>query len=171
MVKNAGVADVDVNAFKRLVYISFQNSNMSGAPLTPDQENFWRLIHILWDDVPRMLRVFFKSKYHQRFNIAWGDNQPSGEFFTANFPNSNKRHMGQHIIALLDRVTLRSMIARLCLRVCCTLELGFCIQSLGHYLARGHHLLKIVNVSMNCGRCEMSWPTPLQHLYRVQPST
>ena len=71
---------------------------MSGAPLTPDQENFWRLIHILWDDVPRMLRVFFKSKYHQRFNIAWGDNQPSGEFFTANFPNSNTRYIGQHII-------------------------------------------------------------------------
>ena len=71
---------------------------MSGTPLTPDQENFWRLIRILWDDIPCGLRVFFKSKYHQRFNIAWGDNQPSGEFFTANFPNSNTRYIGQHII-------------------------------------------------------------------------
>ena len=71
---------------------------MSGAPLTPDQENFWRLIHILWDDVPRRLRVFFKRKYRQRFNIAWGDNQQSGEFFIANFPNANTARTGQHII-------------------------------------------------------------------------
>ena len=95
VVMNAGVADVNVYAFKRLVYISFQNSNMSVAPLTPDQENFWRLIRILWDDVPRRLRVFFKSKYHQLFNIAWGDNQLSGEFFIA---NCDTRHILQHII-------------------------------------------------------------------------
>ncbi|KAI0231995.1 hypothetical protein LSAT2_017662 [Lamellibrachia satsuma] len=72
-----------------------KNSNMSGAPLTPDEENFLRLIRILWDDVPCRLRAFFKSKYHQRFNIAWGDNQQSGEFFIA---NCDTRHIGQHII-------------------------------------------------------------------------
>ncbi|KAI0211446.1 Protein mono-ADP-ribosyltransferase PARP6 [Lamellibrachia satsuma] len=62
---------------------------MPGAPLTKDEKNFWRLVRIMFEDVPGKLRGLFKSKFHEHFKLAWGDNQTSGEFFLA---NSNIRH-------------------------------------------------------------------------------
>ena len=68
---------------------------MSGAPLTNDEENFWRLVRILLEDVPDKLRHLFRNTFQERFHVAWGENQTCGEFFIA---NSNTRHTGQHII-------------------------------------------------------------------------
>ncbi|KAI0224097.1 hypothetical protein LSAT2_024892 [Lamellibrachia satsuma] len=68
---------------------------MSGAPLTNDEEYFWRLVRILLQDVPGKLRDLFRNKFQERFHVAWGDNETSGEFFIA---NSNTGRTGQHII-------------------------------------------------------------------------
>ena len=63
----------------------FAEFNMSGAPLTGDEERFMRLARILLDDVPTHLRATFKAKFQARFNFTWGENRTSGEFFVANF--------------------------------------------------------------------------------------
>ncbi|KAI0213682.1 hypothetical protein LSAT2_001256 [Lamellibrachia satsuma] len=68
---------------------------MSGGQLTSDEENFWRLVRILLEDVPHKLRDLFRKKFQERFYVTWGENQTSGEFFIA---NSNTSRTGQHII-------------------------------------------------------------------------
>ena len=72
--------------------------NMSRAPLTEDGKNFWRVVRILFDDVPNRLRELFKSKFNERVKIAWGDNRTSGEFFIA---NSDTRRIGQRVIDVI----------------------------------------------------------------------
>ena len=68
---------------------------MSGGHLTSDEENFWRLVRILLEDVPLKLRDLFRKKFQEQFHVTWGENQTSGEFFIA---NSNTSRTGQHII-------------------------------------------------------------------------
>ena len=58
---------------------------MSGAPLTGDEERFFRLARILLDDMPTHFRAMFKTKFQARFNFAWGENRTSREFFVASF--------------------------------------------------------------------------------------
>ena len=55
------------------------------AALTDDQENFYRLVRILLDDVPNQLRAMFKDKFHALFQFVWNDNQMFGNFFITNF--------------------------------------------------------------------------------------
>ena len=74
--------------------------NMPGAPLTKDEKNFWRLVRIMFEDVPGKLRGLFKSKFHEHFKLAWGDNQTSGEFFLA---NSNIRHTCHRVIDVIKQ--------------------------------------------------------------------
>ena len=68
--------------------------------MTPEEENYWRLVSILCNDVLSKLRDFFKAKFQQRFTFAWGDNQMSGEFFIA---NANTPHTEQHILDVVRR--------------------------------------------------------------------
>ena len=44
-----------------LQYPFLPELNTTGVPLTNDEENFWRLVRILLDDVPNKLREMFKS--------------------------------------------------------------------------------------------------------------
>ena len=67
------------NDFKQVLCIYFQNSNMEN-----DQYNYWRLARIMFDDVQQKLRDLFKTKFRERYNIAWGDNRTTGEFFISN---------------------------------------------------------------------------------------
>ena len=70
------------------------------TPLTNDEENFWRLVRILYNDVPSKLRNFFKSKFQQQFNLTWCDNPTFGQLFLA---NANTGRTGQHIINVIQQ--------------------------------------------------------------------
>ena len=67
------------------------------APLTGDEERFYRLARIILDDVPNQLRTLFKDKFQERFKFAWGDNQMSGEFFINNFRRAPLPHIADVI--------------------------------------------------------------------------
>ena len=68
--------------------------------MTNDEENFWRVVRILLDDVPCRLRDLFKTKFRRRYKRAWGDDRASGQFFIA---KCNTRYTGQHIIDVIKQ--------------------------------------------------------------------
>ena len=69
----------NVYDFRHVLFIYFQNSNMEN-----EQTNCWRFTRIMFNDVQQKLRDLLKTKFRERYKIAWGDNRTTGEFFKAN---------------------------------------------------------------------------------------
>ena len=53
--------------------LSLSESNMSADAMKKEQENFWRVLRIMWDDVPTRLCALFKQKFRTRFRESWKD--------------------------------------------------------------------------------------------------